>query len=171
MFDGRWRSTFENGLRPIGAQIRRTGITANQLTLTGLAMATAASLTIAQGWLRAGLILLILTAIPAGLAGAVAKAPGWCGSEHSRRRYSRIFKWFDIPPPSPPFRKAPTARAYRTRWRSESGKERQSATSIFLGRSFATSVLVRRSVCGSMIPLSSSMREISSSVSASMGLR
>ena len=56
MFDGRWRSTFEKGLRPIGAQIRRTGITANHLTLTGLAMATAASLTIAQGWLRAGLV-------------------------------------------------------------------------------------------------------------------
>jgi CDP-diacylglycerol--glycerol-3-phosphate 3-phosphatidyltransferase len=76
MFDGRWRSTFENGLRPIGAQIRRTGITANHLTLTGLAMATAASLTIAQGWLRAGLVLLVLTAIPDVLDGAVAKASG-----------------------------------------------------------------------------------------------
>jgi CDP-diacylglycerol---glycerol-3-phosphate 3-phosphatidyltransferase len=76
MFDGRWRTTFENGLRPIGAQIRRTGITANHLTLTGLVMATAASLTIAQGWLRAGLVLLILTAVPDVLDGAVAKASG-----------------------------------------------------------------------------------------------
>ena len=76
MFDGRWRSSFEKGLRPIGAQIRRTGITANHLTLTGLAMATAASLTIAQGWLRAGLVLLILTAVPDVLDGAVAKASG-----------------------------------------------------------------------------------------------
>ena len=76
MFDGRWRSSFEKGLRPIGAQIRRTGITANHLTLTCLARATAASLTIAQGWLRAGLVLLILTAVPDVLDGAVAKASG-----------------------------------------------------------------------------------------------
>jgi CDP-diacylglycerol--glycerol-3-phosphate 3-phosphatidyltransferase len=76
MFDGRWRSSFEKGLRPIGAQIRRTGITANHLTLMGLAMATAASVTIAQGWLRAGLVLLILTAVPDVLDGAVAKASG-----------------------------------------------------------------------------------------------
>src|SRR4029450_7781282 len=54
MFDGRWRSTFEKGLRPVGAQIRRTGITANHLTLTGLAIAVAASLTSAHGWPRRG---------------------------------------------------------------------------------------------------------------------
>jgi CDP-diacylglycerol--glycerol-3-phosphate 3-phosphatidyltransferase len=76
MFDGRWRGTFEKGLRPIGAHIRRTGITANHLTTTGLVMAVAASLSIAQGWLRAGLLLLVLTAIPDVLDGAVAKASG-----------------------------------------------------------------------------------------------
>ena len=76
MFDGRWRSTFEKGLRPIGAQIRRTGITANHLTTTGLVMAVAASVAIANGWLRAGLLLLVLTAVPDVLDGAVAKASG-----------------------------------------------------------------------------------------------
>jgi len=76
MFDGRWRSTFEKGLRPIGAQIRRTGITANQLTTTGLVMGAAAAVTIANGWLRAGLLLLVLTAVPDVLDGAVAKASG-----------------------------------------------------------------------------------------------
>jgi CDP-diacylglycerol--glycerol-3-phosphate 3-phosphatidyltransferase len=76
MFDGRWRSTFEKGLRPLGASIRRTGITANQLTSTGLVMAVAAAVAIANGWLRAGLLLLVLTAIPDVLDGAVAKASG-----------------------------------------------------------------------------------------------
>ena len=76
MFDGRWRSTFEKGLRPIGAHIKRTGVTANHLTTTGLVMAMAASFSIAQGWLRAGLLLLVLTAVPDVLDGAVAKASG-----------------------------------------------------------------------------------------------
>jgi CDP-diacylglycerol--glycerol-3-phosphate 3-phosphatidyltransferase len=76
MFDGRWRSTFEKGLRPLGTSIRRTGITANHLTTTGLVMAVAAAVTIANGWLRAGLLLLVLTAVPDVLDGAVAKASG-----------------------------------------------------------------------------------------------
>jgi phosphatidylinositol phosphate synthase len=76
MFDGRWRSTFEKGLRPIGTSMRRAGITADQLTTTGLVMAVAASVAIANGWLRAGLLLLVLTALPDVLDGAVAKASG-----------------------------------------------------------------------------------------------
>ena len=76
MFDGRWRSTFEKGLRPIGDQLRRTGVTANHLTVTGLVMGVAASLAIANGSLPAGLFLLILTAVPDVLDGAVAKASG-----------------------------------------------------------------------------------------------
>ena len=76
MFDGRWRSTFETGLRPVGQQLRRTGITANHLTATGLVMAAAAAITIANGFLRAGLLLLALTALPDVLDGAVAKASG-----------------------------------------------------------------------------------------------
>jgi CDP-diacylglycerol---glycerol-3-phosphate 3-phosphatidyltransferase len=76
MFDGRWRSTFEKGLRPIGGQLRRTGVTANHLTVTGLVMGVAASLAIANGSLPAGLLLLILTAVPDVLDGAVAKASG-----------------------------------------------------------------------------------------------
>jgi CDP-diacylglycerol---glycerol-3-phosphate 3-phosphatidyltransferase len=76
MFDGRWRGTFEKGLRPMGAQIRRTGITANQLTITGLVMAAAAAVAIANGSLPAGILLLVLTAVPDVLDGAVAKASG-----------------------------------------------------------------------------------------------
>jgi CDP-diacylglycerol--glycerol-3-phosphate 3-phosphatidyltransferase len=76
MFDGRWRGSFEKGMRPVGAQIRRTGITANQLTVTGLVMAAASAVAIANGRLRAGLLLLVLTGLPDVLDGAVAKASG-----------------------------------------------------------------------------------------------
>jgi len=76
MFDGRFRAEAERTLKPVGAQIRKTGITADQLTITGIVMAAAASLAIANGALRAGLLLLVLTALPDVLDGAVAKASG-----------------------------------------------------------------------------------------------
>ena len=76
MFDGRWRSSVEQGLKPIGANIRRTGITADHLTATGVVLAAAASVAIATGALRAGLLLLALCALPDLLDGAVAKASG-----------------------------------------------------------------------------------------------
>jgi CDP-diacylglycerol--glycerol-3-phosphate 3-phosphatidyltransferase len=60
----------------VGAQIKRTGIRADHLTLLGIAMAAAAAVAIANGALRAGLVLLILTALPDVLDGAVAKASG-----------------------------------------------------------------------------------------------
>lgn len=76
MFDGRFRAEAERTLQPVGAQIKRTGITADQLTVLGVLMAAAASVAIANGALRAGLLLLILTALPDVLDGAVAKASG-----------------------------------------------------------------------------------------------
>ncbi len=79
MFDGRWRKSFEEGLKPVGANLRRTGITADHLTATGVVMAAAASIAIANGALRAGLLLLVLCALPDLLDGAVAKASGTAG--------------------------------------------------------------------------------------------
>lgn len=76
MFDGHFRAHAERQLKPIGQQIKRTGITADHLTLTGIAMALGASVAIANGALRLGLLLLILTALPDVLDGAVAKASG-----------------------------------------------------------------------------------------------
>jgi phosphatidylinositol phosphate synthase len=76
MFDGRWRSNIEQGLKPVGANLRRTGITADHLTVLGIVMATSAAFAIGAGWLRVGLLLLILTGIPDLLDGAVAKATG-----------------------------------------------------------------------------------------------
>ncbi len=79
MFDGRWRSSFEQGLKPIGANIRRTGITADHLTATGVVLAGGAAVAIGNGALRAGLLLLVLCALPDLLDGAVAKASGTAG--------------------------------------------------------------------------------------------
>ena len=76
MFDGRFRAEAERTLKPVGAQIKRTGITADQLTITGIVMAGAAAVAIANGALQLGLLLLVLTALPDVLDGAVAKASG-----------------------------------------------------------------------------------------------
>ncbi len=76
MFDGQFRSQAEKQLRPIGHSIRKTGITADHLTVLGVVMAGAASLAIANGALRLGLLLLVLCAVPDVLDGAVAKASG-----------------------------------------------------------------------------------------------
>ncbi|HYF26388.1 MAG TPA: CDP-alcohol phosphatidyltransferase family protein [Baekduia sp.] len=76
MLDGRWKTDIEKRLKPVGANIRKTGITADHLTATGLVMAVAASIAIANGALRGGLILLVLCALPDALDGAVAKASG-----------------------------------------------------------------------------------------------
>lgn len=79
MFDGRWRTSFEAGLKPVGANIRRTGITADHLTATGVVLAGGAAIAIGNGALRAGLLLLVLCALPDLLDGAVAKASGTAG--------------------------------------------------------------------------------------------
>jgi CDP-diacylglycerol--glycerol-3-phosphate 3-phosphatidyltransferase len=79
MFDGRWRASFEQGLKPVGDNIRRTGITADHLTAAGVVLAAAAAVAIGNGALRAGLLLLVLCALPDLLDGAVAKASGTAG--------------------------------------------------------------------------------------------
>ena len=76
MFDGHFRANAERTLKPVGAQLKRTGIAADHLTMLGIAMALGAALAIANGALRLGLVLLILTAVPDLLDGAVAKATG-----------------------------------------------------------------------------------------------
>ena len=76
MFDGNWRQAVDRGLTPIGVSLRRTGVTADMVTITGIVMATGAAIAIAAGFLRVGFFLLILTGIPDALDGAVAKASG-----------------------------------------------------------------------------------------------
>lgn len=76
MFDGRWKTPIDNGLRPVGSALRRTGISADLVTVVGIVMAVACSLAIATGRFRLGLLLLVLTGVPDALDGAVAKASG-----------------------------------------------------------------------------------------------
>ena len=76
MFDGNWRTTVDKGLLPIGHSLRRAGISADVITITGIAMATVAALTIGAGYLRVGFLFLLLTGIPDALDGAVARASG-----------------------------------------------------------------------------------------------
>jgi CDP-diacylglycerol--glycerol-3-phosphate 3-phosphatidyltransferase len=79
VLDGRWKGDIERGLRPIGRSLLKAGVTADKLTLTGLVMAVAAAICIANGGLRGGLLLLALAGIPDALDGAVAKAAGTSG--------------------------------------------------------------------------------------------
>ncbi len=79
MLDGRFKANIEKGLRPIGSNLRRTGITADHLTTLGVVMAAGAAVAIGAGQLRVGLLLLILTGLPDALDGAVAKASGTAG--------------------------------------------------------------------------------------------
>ena len=46
MLDGRWRTSIEKGLRPVGAKLRRTGVSADVLTAAGMVMAAGAAVAI-----------------------------------------------------------------------------------------------------------------------------
>ncbi len=84
MLDGNWRAVVDRGLTPIGRSLRRTGITADVVTIIGIVMAAAASVSIGLGYLRLGFLLLVLTGVPDALDGAVAKASGTSSSDGKR---------------------------------------------------------------------------------------
>ncbi|MEN9792923.1 MAG: hypothetical protein RL330_1001, partial [Actinomycetota bacterium] len=74
MFDGRFRAPIERAVRPVGMLLRRTRMSPDHLTLAGVLVAVAAAVAIGRGSLRAGLVLVILAALPDMLDGALAKA-------------------------------------------------------------------------------------------------
>jgi len=76
VFDGRWRSTVEQGVAPLGSSLGARRLRPDHLTALGLAMAIADAVIIATGHLFIGLLLLIVSAVPDLLDGAVAKATG-----------------------------------------------------------------------------------------------
>jgi CDP-diacylglycerol--glycerol-3-phosphate 3-phosphatidyltransferase len=76
MFDQRLRPSVEKRLKPVGDNIRRSGITADHLTLAGLVMAVFTCLALANGWFPLAILFGALTALPDVLDGAVAKASG-----------------------------------------------------------------------------------------------
>jgi CDP-diacylglycerol--glycerol-3-phosphate 3-phosphatidyltransferase len=76
MFDGKFRAPVDKAVRPIGAGLRRTGLTPDHLTVVGLLVGVGAAIAIGSGALRLGLLLVVLAALPDLLDGALAKASG-----------------------------------------------------------------------------------------------
>ena len=76
MFDGQFRKQVDATVRPIGRGLARAGVTPDVITGIGLAMSLAAAVSIGAGAFSLGLLLVVLTAIPDLLDGAVAKASG-----------------------------------------------------------------------------------------------
>ena len=74
MFDGKFRAPVDKAIRPIGAGLRRTGLTPDHLTVMGLLVGVGAAVAIGSGRLKLGLLLVILAALPDLLDGALAKA-------------------------------------------------------------------------------------------------
>lgn len=76
MFDGKWRAGVDLGTKPIGNRLGKAGISPDFLTTMGLVFAVACAVAIGSGRLRLGLALLIASAVPDLLDGAVARAHG-----------------------------------------------------------------------------------------------
>ena len=74
MFDGRFRAPIEKAVKPVGDSLRKTRLTPDHLTLVGLLLAVVAAVTIGLGYLRLGLLFVVLAALPDLLDGALAKA-------------------------------------------------------------------------------------------------
>ena len=76
MFDGRFRSGVDRAVKPVGGALKRMGVSPDLLTGLGLLLALPTAWAIATGRLGLGLGLLIASAVPDLLDGAVAKASG-----------------------------------------------------------------------------------------------
>lgn len=74
MFDGSFRKPVDAAVKPIGAALRKTGLTPDHLTVIGLLIGAGAAVAVGAGELRLGLVLVILAALPDLLDGALAKA-------------------------------------------------------------------------------------------------
>ena len=76
MFDGRWRTSFERACSPSARTSAAPASPPTTSRPSALLMAVGAAIAIGAGALRVGLLLVILTAVPDLLDGAVAKASG-----------------------------------------------------------------------------------------------
>jgi phosphatidylinositol phosphate synthase len=74
VFDGKFRAPVDAAVKPLGAALRKTSLTPDHLTVVGLVLGAAAAVAVGGGWLRIGLVLVILAALPDLLDGALAKA-------------------------------------------------------------------------------------------------
>lgn len=76
MFDGRFRAGVDKVTKPVAKGLRATGLAPDHLTALGLIVAVPAAWAVATGRLGLGLGLLIGSALPDLLDGALAKASG-----------------------------------------------------------------------------------------------
>jgi CDP-diacylglycerol--glycerol-3-phosphate 3-phosphatidyltransferase len=76
LFDGRFRTSVDKGVSPIGSALQRTRLSPDHLTALGLVVAIPAAVAIGAGWLGVGLTLFIASAVSDLLDGALAKASG-----------------------------------------------------------------------------------------------
>jgi CDP-diacylglycerol--glycerol-3-phosphate 3-phosphatidyltransferase len=76
LFDGRFRAGVDRVVGPVGVRLVRTGLAPDHLTAFGLVLAVPTALAIGTGRLGIGLALLIFSAVPDLLDGALAKASG-----------------------------------------------------------------------------------------------
>lgn len=76
MFDGRFRTGVDRATKPVGTALLRTGLSPDHLTALGLVLAVPTAIVIASGHLWIGLVLLVASAVPDLLDGALAKASG-----------------------------------------------------------------------------------------------
>jgi len=74
MFDGKFRAPVDRAVKPLGDGLRRTGLSPDHLTIVGALVAVGAAVAIGAGFLRLGLFLVVLAALPDLLDGALAKA-------------------------------------------------------------------------------------------------
>ncbi len=74
MFDGKFRAPVDRAVKPLGNGLRRTGLSPDHLTIAGAVVAIGAAVAIGAGFLRLGLLLVVLAALPDLLDGALAKA-------------------------------------------------------------------------------------------------
>lgn len=79
MLDRGLRAKVEETLQPIGHGLRRAGLTANALTLLGLAFAALTAVLTGQGRFGWAAVALVAASVPDVLDGAVAKASGTAG--------------------------------------------------------------------------------------------
>ncbi len=79
MFDGSFRTSFENAMAPIGHRLHRAGVSPDAVTAVGVIMAGACAVAIGLGQFPLAVLLLIMAGLPDALDGAVAKAGGRSG--------------------------------------------------------------------------------------------
>jgi len=76
MFDGRWRHGVDRVTAPVGRALVRARVTANVLTVFGLAMSAVTAVVVGSGHLVLGIVMLFPTGLPDLFDGPVAKASG-----------------------------------------------------------------------------------------------